>query len=81
MPRILRNAIRTPDGTVLESTHRHDFICHKDKKTKKRYCVDGGYDYIKRTGDAFDYEELSVFENAVNIQDVHVRSDLEEGEG
>lgn len=57
--RILRNAIKTPDGTVLESNHVHDFVCHLDKNGK-RYCVDGGHQYLKRSGEVLDFEDLSV---------------------
>jgi len=59
---ILLNSIRTPDGTILISHHRHDFVCHKDKNGKQ-YCVDGGNDYLKRNFDTPDYKELSVYDN------------------
>jgi hypothetical protein len=55
---ILLNRIRTPDGTILTSRHRHDFVTHVDKNGKT-YGVDGGFDYLKRIGD-LDYEEMSV---------------------
>lgn len=57
--KILRNAIKTPDGTVLESNHVHDFVCHTDKNGK-RYFVDGGHQYLKRSGEIFDFEDVSV---------------------
>jgi hypothetical protein len=56
---IIYNAIRTPDGTVIESTHRHDFVCHTDANGG-RYCVDGGYSYLKRSFAKLDYKELSI---------------------
>lgn len=55
---IYYNAIRTPDGTVIESKHRHDFVSHKDANGNI-YAVDGGRDYARRVGNS-DYEELSV---------------------
>lgn len=57
--KILYNAIRTPDGTILESTHVHDFRTHVDKTNGKEYMVDGGNFYLKRNAHN-DYEELSL---------------------
>ncbi len=61
----LYNAIRTPDGTILESLHRHDYVFYRDSNGKG-YAVDGGMDYLKRTADSQDYEELSL-----TIEDEH----------
>lgn len=59
MSNIVSNKIKTPDGTVIESIHRHDFVCHVDKITGLEYCVDGGKSYLRRVG-GNDYTELSV---------------------
>ena len=61
-PKIKCNKIRTPDGTIIESKHQHDFVCHTDANGK-RYCVDGGKSYLRRVFDALDYEELSEYED------------------
>jgi hypothetical protein len=55
MSQLLKNAIRTPDGTVLESRSRHDYKSYKDANGKT-YMVDGGHDYCRRSahGDEID---------------------------
>jgi hypothetical protein len=58
---LVLNQIKTPDGTILTSNHRHDFVSYTDHKTGKTYAVDGGLDYARRVYDNFDYEEQSVY--------------------
>lgn len=57
---LLVNSIQTPDGTILVSRHRHDFICHEDSVTGTRYCIDGGSEYI-RWSTGGDYKNLCVY--------------------
>lgn len=64
MSKILYNAIRTPDGTLLESKFRHDYVTHTDLNGL-RYMVDGGHAYLRRAlMPAAPYEELSLTEDS-----------------
>lgn len=63
MREIIANMIRTPDGTILRSYHRHDYKEHLDKNGKV-YMVDGGTSYLRRNvHEDFPYEELSVYDD------------------
>jgi len=39
-------ALRTPDGTIIRSRHRHDYVTYTDANGKK-YMIDGGLDYVR----------------------------------
>jgi hypothetical protein len=60
MSQIIYNAIRTPDGTVLHSRHRHDYKEHLDAITGELYINDGGNDYQRRSVNTTPAEELSI---------------------
>lgn len=59
---LLYNAIQTPDGTIIHSKTTHDFVCHKDANGKT-YCIDGGLDYCKISGDLKDIKNLCVYDD------------------
>jgi len=63
--RLLLNRIKTPDGTILTSYNRHDYLTHKDTITKEVLMVDGGNDYARRH--VGTYEELSVYDNGSHL--------------
>lgn len=59
--RILRNAMKTPDGTIIHSTYRHDYVTHEDANGE-HYMVDGGNEYLRRSaGHTEEPEDLSVY--------------------
>lgn len=58
MEKILVNKIRCKRcNDVIESTHRHNFMVCKCGAV----AVDGGTDYLKRSGNREDWEELSEY--------------------
>ncbi|WP_019531427.1 metallophosphoesterase [Dasania marina] len=57
---IILNQIRTPDGTILTSKHRHDFNSHVDKNGET-YIVDGGIEYLKRSINKEKFHEMSLY--------------------
>lgn len=60
MEKYVSNRIRTPDGTILESMNRHDYVTYIDANGKE-YMVDGGLDYLRRNvHDDAPYDELSL---------------------
>lgn len=61
MKRLIYNAINTPDGTVLVSRSRHDFVSYQDENGKT-YMVDGGLAYLRRSIND-DQVELSMYED------------------
>ena len=51
-PKILVNALMCPDGTIIQSHHRHDFKVHEMLEEEGfevgfRSSIDGGSDYVR----------------------------------
>lgn len=67
-PKIVVNSIRTPDGTVLRSYHRHDYVTHKDAVSGEVYMTDGGLDYMRRSVNTVPYEDMSLYSDAPHEQ-------------
>lgn len=59
--KLIRNAIRCPDGTVIESRHRHDFQPHKQEDGRE-YSVDGGLCYQHISFSDLEFENLALYE-------------------
>ena len=66
-PLVFRNAIMTPDGTILESKHRHDYVSYIDTKDREFYMVDGGRAYFKRSGPKKRIVQLPWYKALLNI--------------
>lgn len=50
---------------ILVSRHVHDFVacqCFNSSGGRRGITIDGGTDYLKRSGDKEDINELSIFE-------------------
>ena len=58
---LILNALRTPDGTVIQSRHRHDYVTYTDANGKT-YMVDGGLDYLRRNVHQ-DQVDLSLYDD------------------
>jgi hypothetical protein len=46
MSQLIYSALKTPDGTILQSRFRHDYVSYQDKNGKN-YFLDGGTSYIR----------------------------------
>ena len=62
--KLIYSAWKTPDGTILHSKHRHDYVTHFDSKSKEVYALDGGIDYQRRTINKVPPVDLSVYSDA-----------------
>ena len=61
MKTLIRNQIKTPDGTILRSYSRHDYKEYRDKNGYI-YMVDGGLSYLRRiVVREHPYEEQSLY--------------------
>ena len=59
---IVLNRIKTPDGTILTSWHRHDYKVYKDANGYE-YMVDGGQSYLRRgSPENAPFTELTVYD-------------------
>lgn len=69
MTNIIYNAIKTPDGTILESRYRHDFQTYTDTVSGESYMIDGGLDYTRRSINTMPAEDLTM-----TLEDPHEKA-------
>ena len=75
MVKILVNRIKCNKcGEIIESTHRQDFKFCKCGAV----AVDGGNDYLRRSGNLENWEELSEYESFLDISKLVENETLEE---
>ena len=60
MKYLLYNAIKCPDGTILQSRSRHDYIQHLDEISGELYILDGGLAYQRTSVNQVPFENLAV---------------------
>ena len=61
--RLICNRIMTPDGTILESKHTHDYVGYVDTNGET-YFVDGGLDYQRRSVNKVPCKDMSIYSDA-----------------
>lgn len=59
--KLIYNAIQTPDGTILESRHQHDYKTYVDKLTEEVYMVDGGLEYQRSSVNIVPAKNLAIY--------------------
>lgn len=62
-PRLILSKIQTPDGTILTSYHRHDYVTYTDANGEE-YMLDGGNDYQRTSVNKESFKDLSIWSDA-----------------
>lgn len=67
VPDVLHNSIKCPDGTILVSRSRYNFVEHR-QEDGRQYFVDGGLDY-QRIG----FSDKEFIDLSVHTKDEHLK--------
>ena len=62
--KLIASMIQTPDGTILRSLHRHDYVLYHDIVSDEDYFIDGGTDYQRMSINKVPAKDLSVYDDA-----------------
>jgi hypothetical protein len=60
MRKLIQNKWQTPDGTILISKHRHDYVEYTDKNGDY-YMIDGGNDYVRKSVNKEEMKNLCIY--------------------
>lgn len=63
--KMFTNKSLTPDGNIIQSTHRHDYVVHNDKNGEV-YVVDGGINYRRCSINVEEAIDISIYEGAIH---------------
>jgi len=66
-PYLIASLMICPDGTILQSKHRHDYVEYTDKEGNY-YMLDGGLDYVKYS----DGKGRGILEFIYNIDRIEI---------
>lgn len=69
--KLIQNALRCPDGTIISSIGRHDFVTHT-QDDGRTYAVDGGLDYPRKLFSDKEYENLTVYDDDDHSRKRHI---------
>jgi hypothetical protein len=61
--KLLVSRIKTPDGTILHSKHRHDYVTHIDANGEE-YMLDGGNDYQRVSVNIEPFKDISLYDDS-----------------
>jgi hypothetical protein len=61
--KLLVSRIKTPDGTILHSKYRYDYVIHTDANGEE-YMLDGGNDYQRVSVNIEPFKDISLYDDS-----------------